>query len=93
MKHTVVKGTKESPWVSDPTGDVANAYAIPEDEGLCLLCFGDKNVTIDFIYRAAAPDYKMRKCPLCKGTGKQTPELVRAYKHGDLNLDLLTTLA
>ena len=76
--------SKDLPWTGDPTGDVANAHCIPEDAGVCLLCFGDRKVTLD---------YKTRKCPLCKGSGVQTPELVRAYRNGELALDYLTTLA
>ena len=76
--------TKETPWTGDPLGDVANAHAIPEDWGMCLLCFGTKKITLD---------YKERRCPLCKGTGVQTPESARAYKRGELALDYLTTLA
>lgn len=82
MSYRPVRATKECPWTSDPTGDVGNAHAIPEDSGMCLLCFGDKKLT-----------FPSRTCPLCKGTGRQTPESVRAYKHGELALDFLRTLA
>lgn len=60
--------TKDLSWTGDPTGDIANAPAIPADSGVCLLCFGDKKL-----------DYGRMRCPLCKGSGRQTPELVRAY--------------
>ena len=66
-------------WTRDPLGDVENAHHIPEDAGMCLLCFGERSY--------------QQHCPLCKGTGRQTPELVRAYVKGELNLDLLQRLA
>ncbi|MDZ4342135.1 MAG: hypothetical protein U1E51_06810 [Candidatus Binatia bacterium] len=88
MSFRPVRATKECPWVNDPTGDVANAHAIPEDAGVCLLCFGDK-----MLYRDHNHPLRKSACPLCKGTGRQTPELVRAYKHGELSLDFLQTLA
>ena len=56
-----------------------------------LLCFGDKE--IDPGGHGVAWRGKGVRCPLCKGTGVQSPETVRAYKHGELNLDLLVTLA
>ena len=76
--------TKSMPWVGDPIGDIPNAHMIPEDEGMCLLCFGKLSIVMD---------YKKRKCPLCLGSGHQTPESVRAYKRGELALDFLQTLA
>ena len=82
--------TKEAPWTGDPLGDFVNAHAIPEDAGLCLLCFGDKE--IDPGGHGVAWRGKGVRCPLCKGTGVQSPETVRAYKHGELNLNLLVTL-
>lgn len=75
------KPTPTMPWSGDPLGDVANAHAIPEDEGLCLFCFNSQRV---FAGR------KIR-CPLCKGTGHQTPALVRAYKEEN-KFDLLKML-
>ena len=79
-----VRASKELPWTGDPLGDVANAHAIPADHGVCLLCFGNKKVSIN---------YKMRSCPLCKGTGIQTPELVWNYRKGENMLDQLQGLA
>lgn len=77
--------TKDLPWMGDPLGDTANAHKIPEDDGLCMLCFGQKT------FRSTLRLY--HPCPLCKGTGQQTREMVLAYKRGELALDFLTTLA
>lgn len=79
-----VRATTELPWTDDPRGDVRNAYAIPADHGMCLLCFGDRTITVD---------YRDRTCPLCKGTGVQTPELVWNYRKGENMLDQLQLLA
>ena len=83
--------TKSMPWTGDPIGDIPNAHAIPEDSGICLLCFGHKEIGPT----VGAPwgHKTCQRCPLCKGSGKQTPESVRAYKRGELALDFLQTLA
>lgn len=80
----LARATKELPWTEDPTGDIAHAHAIPEDARVCPLCFGDKRITVD---------YRERKRPPRKGSGRQSAELVRAYKREELNLDFLTALA
>ena len=83
MSRRPALATKEAPWVDDPLGDVANAHAIPADHGICLLCFGERKFAID---------YRDRTCPLCKGAGIQTPELVWNYRKGENMLDRLMML-
>ena len=79
-----VRATTALPWTGDPLGDVGNAHAIPADHGTCLLCFGDRKITAN---------YRDKTCPLCKGTGIQTPELVWNYRKGENMLDQLQLLA
>ena len=78
-------------WTRDPLGDVENAHHIPEDAGMCLLCFGQREIDPDGggIGRRG----KGMRCPLCKGTGIQTPQLVHDYVHGENALNVLQTLA
>lgn len=58
---------------------------------MCLLCFGVKKIGSTGGVPWGRLIYKM--CPLCKGTGIQTPELVWNYKRGENALDQLQALA
>lgn len=54
-----------------PKDDPAEIDWIPEDDGVCTLCFND-NVPMKNRIVAA--------CPLCHGTGRQTAGEVQLFK-------------
>ena len=56
-----------------PEDDPGEGMHIPEDAGLCLMCFG-KGVRYADFGRAS------ELCPVCLGTCHQTPESVRMFK-------------
>lgn len=60
------------PWKTDPLGDFANAAQIPEDEGMCMFCFGEKKVPYPW----------PQICPVCHGTGRQKTPDVKMFKLG-----------